>query len=44
MAQESLHVREVFVSARHGAVTETMTAETGRTKPTAQVRTVLLTT
>lgn len=43
MAQESSPVHEVFVSARRGAVMETMTAETGLMRPTAQVRTVLLT-
>lgn len=37
MAQESLHVLEVFVSVRRGAVMEIMTAETGRMRPTAQV-------
>lgn len=40
MAQESLHVHEVFVSARHGAVTEIMTAEIGQMRPTAQVMTM----
>lgn len=37
VAQESLRVLEVFVSARHGAAMEIMTAETGRMRPTAQV-------
>lgn len=40
MAQESLPVLEAFVSGKHGAVMETTTAETGRTRPTAQVTTV----
>lgn len=40
----SLHVHEEFVYVRHGAVMETMTAETGRMRPTAQVNAVLLTT
>lgn len=42
MGRGSLHVHEVFVSVRPGAVMETMTAGTGQMKPTAQVKTGLL--
>lgn len=37
MALESLHVHEASASARYGAAMETMTAETGQMRPTAQV-------
>lgn len=40
VAQESLLVLKVFVSVKRGAVMETMTAETGQMRPTAQVMTV----
>lgn len=42
VARESLRVHEVFVSAKPGAVMETMTAEIGRMRPTAQVMMTLL--
>lgn len=41
VAPESSHVHEVFASVRRGAAMETTTAETGRTRPIAQVMILL---